>query len=343
MTMGATSGLQPLLQARQEVSGEPPAQSAVSTCSHVRSSPVAAPLFAQVLQAPRPVSVKICGANLVEAVWCGRKEEVRELLRPPLYDANCMDPNRQHWLIHWAACSPSPHAGEIIDTLVTREANVDVLGFNNMSALHAATWAGNINATFALRRHGADVNAIAVGGWRPLHFFAATAQRFRYRGTTFDPLEHFISFGAAVNCVTDDGLTPLMRAAFAPLPQDNMTTLLNAGASARAADVAGWTALHYLQMVGDYPALNARLVDGGGDFDALCQTPTGPMSARDLARMYGRSETFAYFLQKTAADSDTWQRVPIYQQHTEGGSEDSDTNSDVCSTASSPWPANRGF
>lgn len=195
------------------------------------------------------------------------------------------------------------------------DAGVDLHAASDVSAhraIHRAGYNDRAGVVALLCARGADVDATATGGVRPLHVLAT---RTRYLATP-EMVDAFVDGGASINALDDRGLSPLATAISqhgntrAPLGEREVATLARfvargadlrcaapGGATllilaARIGDVAlaqialggseiaqvddhGWAALHYAAMQTD-GALAGALLAAGAD-------PTQPTRKRHTA------------------------------------------------------------
>ena len=144
--------------------------------------------------------------------------------------------------------------------LLLQEAESQVVTKRQLSTLHEAVNANDIEKVKALLSNGADVNARNKMGDTPLHV-AAT--------------ELLLAKGADVNGKSEDGMTP-MHAAAASNSEDVAELLLAKGANVNAKSNTGMTPLHLAAMY------NARdvaelLLANGADVNAKVNNERTPL------------------------------------------------------------------
>ena len=141
--------------------------------------------------------------DVFEAAAVGDSLRIRELVRhhPSLLQAVSGD----GWTaLHLAAYFGQ---GDAVERLLTAGADPRVPSRNRLAntALHAAlAGRGNVRIVAALLARGADVEAPASGGYRPLHLAAA-------RGDV-SLIDMLLIRGARVGARAEDGRTPLAMA-----------------------------------------------------------------------------------------------------------------------------------
>ena len=137
---------------------------------------------------------------LVYAVWNGNMKLVRVFLDCGV-DVNQVIDNGETSLLF--ACQKGNLS--IISYLLDRGANVHNSVRNGWTILHQAVEQGNISVCRLLLERGADVNRVDGYGISPL--FVAIA---RYPNPEL--VELLLSYQASINCQTNSGITPLMKA-----------------------------------------------------------------------------------------------------------------------------------
>jgi len=139
---------------------------------------------------------------------------------------------------------------QIVEELLSRGADADAKALDGWRPLHMSAAGGHEGVVaLLLGMGGADVDATEEEGWAPLHVAAENDQ--------FDVAITLLRAGGGVDVAREDGATPLHVAAgngFA----DMVTLLLRKGAAMEAQTKDGWTALHMSYV------LRARRLDGRG-------------------------------------------------------------------------------
>ena len=120
--------------------------------------------------------------------------------------------------------------------------------FNNVTALHAATWVGNEEIARVLLMYGASAEAVSGEGTPVLHYAALREQPGIAR--------MLLGRGADVNATTREGVTALSHAAMFR-NAEMVDILLAAGADPTIADTSGMTPLKHAEQYKN----NARVID----------------------------------------------------------------------------------
>ena len=176
-----------------------------------------------------------CGGEIDEmfvAVWNGRSEKVRALLRdhPELVSTKITN---GHTPLHDAAYRGHEN---VVELLLAKGADVNAKGNSDRTPLHNAASGSKPNVARLLLTKGAKVNARMENGYTPLYLAARHGPR--------SVAELLLANGADVNARDDDGATPLHQAA--EYGHKDVAELL----LAKGADVnikcsdKGWTPLH---------------------------------------------------------------------------------------------------
>lgn len=151
------------------------------------------------------------------------------------------------------------------------DAGVDLHAASDVSAhqaIHRAAYNDRAGVVALLGARGADIDAIATGGIRPLHVLAT---RTRYLATP-EMVDAFVDQGASVNALDDRGLSPLATAISqhgntrAPLGAREVETLARfvaRGADLRCAAPGGATLLILAARIGDLAL--AQIALGGSE------------------------------------------------------------------------------
>ncbi|KAJ6126631.1 hypothetical protein N7523_002243 [Penicillium sp. IBT 18751x] len=131
---------------------------------------------------------------------------------------------------------------DMIQMLVDYGADINLKGYSGRTPLFTAVIAGKSTSVAFLLARGADVHVReSKDGRTPLHFAAETAG-------SFDVVKMLVNVGSDVNCLTESGMSPLHKAAYARLT-DNVQALLDCGADVNLRTPAGQndgqTAIHY--------------------------------------------------------------------------------------------------
>uniref|UniRef100_W5M0K3 Ankyrin repeat domain 53 n=1 Tax=Lepisosteus oculatus TaxID=7918 RepID=W5M0K3_LEPOC len=162
-------------------------------------------------------------------------------------------------------------------------------GRNGLTVLHVAALHGRLECLrLLLEVHHMDVNTGGPGGWRPVHL--AISSRTGARASTC--LSYLLARGAQPSVRSDDGTTPLHRAAGEGL-LDCTVTLVQAGAELSARDGEGHTPLDTAKLWGYRAIARYRRLNGEGGrphplshFTAHMSPPGlhphSPLSAREL-------------------------------------------------------------
>jgi ankyrin repeat protein len=143
---------------------------------------------------------------------------------------------------------------------------------NGMTALQCAADGGCSQVVSVLLAHGADVNSRAKFGTTALHWTAGGSNKRAQPRDYVECVDLLLKAGADVNARDDDGLTPLMSAAYGHL--EIVGVLLANGADVNAVgstqvpgDSGGWTALKSAQREGDERVIRV-LIDHGAKPEA---------------------------------------------------------------------------
>ncbi|CAD6214595.1 unnamed protein product [Miscanthus lutarioriparius] len=180
-------------------------------------------------------------ASLSPASLSLRNEDGRSLLHVVLALAQCGGDaaasvlnakDEEGWApIHSAASSGN---SQIIDILLERGADVNLVTDGGRTALHYATSKGRLNIAEKLIAHGANVNKKDKFGCTPLHRAASTGNA--------ELCEFLIEEGAEVDAVDKTGQTPLMHAVICE-NKGVALLLIRHGADVDVEDKEGYTVL----------------------------------------------------------------------------------------------------
>lgn len=154
-------------------------------------------LIKDTFELPILEKIQIPNNALLQAVVSNHIVDVQGALAEGI-SANCTN---QHGMsaLHYAALHG---ASDIIATLSTAGAYLDLTNHDGMQAIHFAAMTHQISALDTLLKLGASVNAVDNAGNTPLHY----AAQF-----TDDPvyIQKLLDAGAAINVVNHMGETPL--------------------------------------------------------------------------------------------------------------------------------------
>lgn len=231
--------------------------------------------------------------------------------------ADCLFPN---WLdvnaIHCVAAKNYPsdftllqlacRLGNVhaIRTLLEHHADPDLVSPGwKMNPLHLICANNNIDgdAVTSLLRAGASVNARCGGSITALHIRCSLAGQFVQQ-----PLDALLSWGADVNAVTSNGVTPLMLAAKSN-PELALHLLRDDRVDVNVADCRGWQAIHYAAQTNHETVINT-LAGKGADANAKANNGATPLH---LAVM-GKHEPSIFALLDHGADIFTKAPVTAY-------------------------------
>ncbi|MBN3313915.1 ANR53 protein, partial [Atractosteus spatula] len=127
-------------------------------------------------------------------------------------------------------------------------------GRNGLTVLHVAALHGRLECLrLLLEAHHMDVNTSCPGGWKPVHLAISSRSGDRANAC----LSYLLAQGAQPSVRSDDGTTPLHRAAGEGL-LDCTVTLVQAGAELSARDSEGHTPLDTAKLWG-YRAIASSL------------------------------------------------------------------------------------
>ncbi|XP_069042345.1 ankyrin repeat domain-containing protein 53 isoform X2 [Lepisosteus oculatus] len=178
-------------------------------------------------------------------------------------------------------------------------------GRNGLTVLHVAALHGRLECLrLLLEAHHMDVNTGGPGGWRPVHL--AISSRTGARASAC--LSYLLARGAQPSVRSDDGTTPLHRAAGEGL-LDCTVTLVQAGAELSARDSEGHTPLDTAKLWG-YRAI-ARFLK-----DAVWRTEKQEQAAqcRQLQQLKQRLlRTHQELQQKTQMDKEHFNQLKFEQ------------------------------
>jgi uncharacterized protein len=138
-------------------------------------------------------------------------------------NVNAVDESQTSVLVYATA---NPHPFEIITTLLSAGATVNVADGDGITPLMAAAEIDSLEVVARLLAAGAYVDAKAKSGLTPL--MAATKNK------SADVAQALIRAGAGVNSVDQDGVTPLMMVVQNDSPLAVLNALIQAGASVNA-------------------------------------------------------------------------------------------------------------
>jgi len=177
----------------------------------------------------------------------------------------------------------------VVRYLIKQGASVEACDQNNMTPLHWALFPdidGNLSVVKILIKNGANVNAISKDfyslreGWDQCRDSAeteekSTALHLAIKYGSKKSVEFFISQGASVVIVDENGYTPLHRAA--QLGQsDNVKILIKAGAIVDAKNFKNETPLH-LACGRAKPTAVEALVSAGADINSADEKNLTPL------------------------------------------------------------------
>lgn len=225
--------------------------------------------------------IKACQEGDIQAVVLQIKRGI---------DVNGTDDNAQSAPLHWAA--QSGHA-DIVQTLLSNNADVDQVNKGGLTALHYAAdkghakvvtlliqkgasvnmkefkdnWApltyaaskGHHDVVTLLVESGADVNTTESDGWSPLHFACSEGRE--------EIVNTLIEYNSDVHCAAKDGLTALHISS--EFGYDNLVrTLIKHKAKVNTYNQEGYTPLHKAAEYGHFDIVKI-LYENEGDLNAL--------------------------------------------------------------------------
>ncbi len=210
--------------------------------------------------------------GVLDAIWYGRYEGVRELLDidPTLVAAR--DPETGAGILHAAArafANPDSarDAAKIFELARARGADIAARDRRGTTPLHVAADASALPIVRLLIEAGADVNAVNEAGTTPLHF---AAQR-----EDAEIIEALRAAGANIHAENRYAMTPLFMAAEAGRVWA-VGALCDAGARIDACDYRGWTPLHAAVETNSRRVLR-RLLGAGADPNARDRAGDTPL------------------------------------------------------------------
>lgn len=212
------------------------------------------------------------GSPLHEAALTADLPLLRKLLDQPSSLASL---DQGYTVLHAAAAAG--HA-DVVDLLVARGADPNVIGRDGLTPLHLAAHQGYTASVRALLERGARLEARSATGATPLGLAAAECQR--------NAVSLLLTRNAKVDASDTSGQTPLHRAA-AKGCVPAITTLVKAGASVSAADAKGNTPLHYAAAGGHAAGLEALLTQGDSVDASNAEGWTALMAAATNAKAAG--------------------------------------------------------
>ncbi|XP_069985551.1 ankyrin-1 [Penaeus vannamei] len=191
---------------------------------------------------------------------------------------------------------------DVVKILLQNNASFALHDKSGKVPLHEAVWFGRTAVVQALLEHGADVNAVDDNGLTPLHY-ASELESARI-------LETLLDGGGEPNARDKEGMTPLHYAAWFG-HEEVLTVLLNHEADMTVQDLQGHTALHYAVEHGELGAVKV-LLEAGADIDAqdnngntvvhlACRSPE-PLLMVPLLLLRCPRLTARNVIYKTAAD-----------------------------------------
>ena len=148
------------------------------------------------------------------------------------FDANTLDPQKQHGLIV-AIREPSPKAA--VALLNAPKINLNAFNALGESPLMLAALSGQLTLSEKLVKKGADVNKT---GWTPLHYAASNGH--------VEVIKLLLENHAYIDAESPNGSTPLMMASMYG-NQQSVKLLLDEGADPLLKNQIGLTALQFAQ------------------------------------------------------------------------------------------------
>ena len=148
------------------------------------------------------------------------------------FDANTLDPQKQHGLIV-AIREPSPKAA--VALLNAPKINLNAFNALGESPLMLAALSGQLTLSEKLVKKGADVNKT---GWTPLHYAASNGH--------VEVIKLLLENHAYIDAESPNGSTPLMMASMYG-NQQSVKLLLDEGADPLLKNEIGLTALQFAQ------------------------------------------------------------------------------------------------
>eukprot|EP00794_Sanderia_malayensis_P018263 gene18263-20083_t len=173
--------------------------------------------------------------DIVKAAQYGILERCRQLVEEEGIDVRVPDVENVTAL-HWASIN---NKVPVMEYFISKGAVVDQKGGNlNATPLHWAVRQGHIDAVVLLMKHGADPTLQDSEGCGGLHLAA------QFGHTSI--VAYLLAKNVDVDHVDQNGMTPLMWAAYRSFGIETIRVLLNFGASVNYADkVHRNTALHW--------------------------------------------------------------------------------------------------
>lgn len=183
---------------------------------------------------PAPSKPDPTSMNIVQSTQYGELAKLMEFIEN---GADVRTPDAENvTLLHWAAIN---NRIEIVKYLITNGAIVDQKGGNlETTPLHWAVRQGLLNMVVLLMKYGADPNSVDIEGCTCLHVASQLSQTA--------VVAYLIGKGMDVDQVDNNGMTPLMWAAYRSFGVDTIRLLITMGASVNRRDKFHKnTALHW--------------------------------------------------------------------------------------------------
>lgn len=163
--------------------------------------------------------------------------------------------------IHKAVLSNFSEAekSKTLDQIFKCKADLDIIDSNGWTAIHHASYNGDLQSVNLLMNQGANINAFSNQFNTPLHFAALNNHR--------SVMASLIAAGANKEARDEHKCTPL-HSACRKGSQDCLELLLREGSDIMALDNRQWSPLHYASYNGHPKAVNT-LLKWEADFDKL--------------------------------------------------------------------------